>query len=209
MSHKYSGRLIVGEGGEGGGKSTILKLLAAYLRQIGYEVVETKEPYGEYRKRLLDTHPEIKPSSEEELDLFIRNRAEHVKKLIKPSLKKGKIVLCDRFSESTKAYQHYGRGLDLAIILAKDAQARQNISPDLIILFDIDPVIGLQRKESKNRFELENIKFHKRVRYGYLEQARNDPDKKWVIVDASKPAEIVFNEVREAILKFLYQRQQR
>jgi len=209
MSHKYSGILIVGEGCEGSGKSTILKLLAAYLRQISYIVVETKEPYGEYRKRLLDIHPEIALSPEEELDFFIRNRAEHVRELIEPSLKKGKIILCDRFSESTKAYQHHGRGLDLTMILVKDAQARQNISPDLIILFDIDPVIGLQRKESKNRFELEDIEFHKRVRYGYLEQARNDPDKKWVIVDASKPAEIVFNEVREAILKFLYQRQQR
>ena len=95
------------------------------------------------------------------------------------------------------------------MILAKDAQARQNISPDLTILFDIDPVIGLQRKESKNRFELENIEFHKRVRNGYLKQAKNDPDKKWVIIDASKPAETVFEEVREAILEFLYQHQQR
>ena len=209
MPHECLGRFIVGEGCEGGGKSTILKLIAAYLRQIGYVVVETKEPFGEYRKRLLDTHPEIKPSPEQELDLFIRNRAEHVRELIKPSLKKGKIVLCDRFSESTKAYQHHGRGLDLTMILAKDAQARQNISPDLTILFDIDPVIGLQRKESKNRFELENIEFHKRVRNGYLKQAKNDPDKKWVIIDASKPAETVFEEVREAILEFLYQHQRR
>lgn len=208
MPHEFPGVLIIGEGGEGAGKSTILKLLAAYLRKIGYEVVETKEPYGEYRKRLLDTHPEIKPSPEEELDLFIRNRAEHIIELIKPALIAGKIVLGDRFSDSTVAYQHHGRGLDLTMILVKDAQARQNISPDLTILFDIDPVVGLQRKESKNRFELENIEFHRRVRQGYLEQEKLDPDKKWVVIDASQPKETVFNEAREAILEFLHERSQ-
>ena len=206
MPHKYPGKLIVFEGGEGAGKSTIIKALAAFLRCIGYEVVETKEPYGEYRKRLLDTHPEIKPSPEEELDLFIRNRAEHFRELIIPFLQKGKIILCDRSSPSTIAYQHYGRGLNYTNILIKDAAARLNVGFDLIILLDLTPEIGLKRKNPETRFEFEKIDFHHRVRHGYLEQAKEDLDKKWVIIDASKPAETVFDEVREIILKLLYQR---
>jgi dTMP kinase len=205
MLYKYPGKLIVFEGGEGAGKSTALKFLAAHLRQIGYKVVETKEPYGEYRKRLLDTHPMIAPSPEEELDLFIRNRAEHFKELIIPSLKAGKIILCDRSSFSTIAYQHYGRGLDLTDILVRDAKARKNVDFDLIVLLDIDPKIGLKRKDPETRFELEKIDFHHRVRRGYLEQAKMDFDKKWIVIDASQPEEIVKEQVREVILKFLYE----
>lgn len=207
MPHKFPGVLIVFEGCEGAGKSTLIKALAAYFRDIlKYEVVETKEPYGEYRKRLLDTHPEIAPTPEQELDLFIRNRAEHFQELVIPSLKKGKIILCDRSSPSTIAYQHFGRGLDLTNILVIDAEARQNVGFDLIILLDLSPEIGLRRKNPETRFEFEKIDFHHRVRRGYLEQARNDPDKKWVIIDASKPAETVFEEAREATLEFLYER---
>lgn len=209
MSHNYSGKLIVFEGGEGAGKSTIIKSIAAFLRQIGHEVVETKEPYGEYRKRLLDTHSEIKPSPEEELRLFIRNREEHFKELVIPSLKDGKIIFCDRSSPSTIAYQHYGRGLDLTSILIQDARARQNIDFDMIVLLDLKPEIGLKRKNPENRFELEKIDFHHRVRRGYLEQARNDPDKKWIVIDASKPVETVLYEVLETVLKFLYEKNRR
>jgi dTMP kinase len=204
MPHKYPGKLIVFEGGEGSGKSTVIRPLAVYLRKIGYEVVETKEPYGEYRKRLLDTHPKIAPGPEEELDLFIRNRAEHFDELIIPSLKKGKIVLCDRSSPSTIAYQHYGRGLDLTNILIVDAKARQNVVFDLVILLDLTPEIGLKRKNPETRFEFEKIDFHHRVRQGYLEQAKNDPDKKWIVIDASKPEEVVKGSVLEAVLEFLY-----
>ena len=204
MPRKYPAKLIVFEGCEGTGKSTVIRPLAVYLRKIGYEVVETKEPYGEYRKRLLDTHPEIAPGPEEELDLFIRNRAEHFDELIIPSLKKGKIVLCDRSSPSTIAYQHYGRGLDLTNILIVDAKARQNVVFDLVILLDLTPEIGLKRKNPETRFEFEKIDFHHRVRQGYLEQAKNDPDKKWIVIDASKPEEVVKNSVLEAVLEFLY-----
>jgi dTMP kinase len=147
----------------------------------------------------------IAPSPEEELDLFIRNRAEHFKELIIPSLKAGKIILCDRSSFSTIAYQHYGRGLDLTDILVRDAKARKNVDFDLIVLLDIDPKIGLKRKDPETRFELEKIDFHHRVRRGYLEQAKMDFDKKWIVIDASQPEEIVKEQVREVILKFLYE----
>lgn len=206
MPHKYSGKLIVFEGGEGSGKSTLIKALSVYLRSVGYDVIATKEPYGEYRKRLLDAGSEIELTPEQELDLFIENRAEHFNKLIIPCLREGRVILCDRSSPSTVAYQHYGRGLDLTGILVEDALARQNAGFDMVILLDIDPEIGLKRKNPETRFELEDIDFHHRVRHGYLEQAKNDPDKKWIVIDASKPAETVFDEVCEAISKFLRER---
>lgn len=204
MSHNYPGRLIVFEGCEGAGKSTVIKILATYLKHVGCEVVETKEPYGDYRKRLLDANPEIKLGPEQELDLFIENRNEHFKELIIPSLKEGKIILCDRSSPSTTAYQHYGRGLNLTDILVKDAMARKNVNFDLIILLDIDPAIGLSRKNPETRFEFENIDFHRRVRQGYLEQAQRDPTKKWIVIDASKSESEVVEEVFNSVLKFLH-----
>lgn len=206
---EFLGILIVFEGGEGAGKSTILKLIAAYLRQIGYIVVETKEPRGRVREILLDPNHPL--THEEELTLFLEGkdgRADHFSEIIKPALERGNIVLCDRCTDSTVAYQHYGRGLSLTDILIRDAKARQNIAFGLKILFDIDPEIGLKRKKPETRFELEEMSFHYRVRDGYRELARNDPDKKWVIIDASQPKETVFKEVREAILEFLYERNQ-
>lgn len=203
MSHKYPGKLILFEGNEGSGKSTQIKILAAFLRKIGYDVVETKEPYGEYRNKLLDVNVEIKLNPEEELDLFLKNRAEHFDKLIISSLKEGKIILCDRSSPSTIAYQHYGRGLDMTDILVKDAKARQNVNFDLIFLLNIDPEIGLRRKKPETRFELEDIEFHRRVRQGYLEQAKNDLDKKWVVIDASLPFEAVKTKALSAIMTML------
>jgi dTMP kinase len=200
MTHRYSGKLILFEGPEGAGKSTLIKALEAALSKVGFGVVVTKEPYGEYRKRLLEVHPEIKPSPEQELDLFIRNRAEHFEELVIPSLKEGKIILCDRSSPSTIAYQHYGRGLNLTDILVRDAQARKNINFDQIFLLDLNPEIGLKRKEAETRFELEKIDFHYRVRNGYLDQARDDRFGVWEVIDASKPAEEVYIKVLNKIL---------
>lgn len=203
MSHKYPGRLILFEGCEGSGKSTQIKTLSDFLWRAKFMIVKTKEPYGEYRKKLLDANSEIKLSPKEELDLFIRNRAEHFDYLVIPSLKDGAIILCDRSSPSTIAYQHYGRGLDLTDILVKDARARRNVDFDLVILLDIDPEIGLLRKKPETRFELESIEFHRKVRLGYLEQAKDDPDKKWVIIDASKSEEEVTCDILNAVNKFL------
>lgn len=207
MSHKYPGKLILFEGCEGSGKSTLIKALAVDLKHIGFDVWETKEPGHatpmgvKIREMLMD--PTLPMTSKEELALFIKGRTDHFKKIIIPALRKGKIILCDRSSPSTIAYQHYGRGLDLTDILVKDAKARQNVDFDLIILLDINPEIGLKRKKPETRFELEAINFHYQVRNGYLEQAENDPDKKWVIIDASKSVEAVINEALKAIMTML------
>lgn len=198
MSHKYPGKLILFEGCEGAGKSTLIRALGKILRNINYNVVETREPSGHARDILLNPNHPLMP--QEELTIFIDGRAEHFSEIIIPALKRGDIVLCDRSTYSTIAYQHYGRGLDLTDILIRDAQARKNVNFDLIILLDINPEIGLKRKKPETRFELEIISFHYRVRNGYLEQARSDPDKKWVIIDASLPFEAVKIRVLEALI---------
>lgn len=198
MSHKYPGKLILFEGCEGAGKSTLIKVLGELLRNKGYDVVETKEPRGHARDILLNPNYPLTPR--EELAIFIYGRAEHFSEVIIPTLKRSAIILCDRSTYSTIAYQHYGRGLDLTDILVKDAQARQNVDFDLIILLDINPEIGLKRKKPETRFEFEAINFHNRVRNGYLEQAENDPEGKWVVIDASRPFETVKTKALESIM---------
>jgi len=202
MSHKYPGKLILFEGCEGAGKSTLIKALGEILRKRYYSVIETKEPRGRARDILLNPKHFLTPK--EELTIFVDGRAEHFSEIIIPSLLRGDIILCDRSSPSTIAYQYYGRGLDLTDILVRDVKARQNVDFDLIVLLDVNPEIGLSRKEPETRFELEAINFHHCVRNGYLEQAENDPDGKWVIIDASKLAETVLNEACEAVFQFLY-----
>lgn len=201
MSHKYPGKLILFEGCEGSGKSTLIKALGEILRNRVHDTVETKEPRGRARDILLNPNHPLMP--QEELAIFINGRAKHFSEIIIPALKMGDIILCDRSSPSTIAYQHYGRGLDLTDILIRDAKARQNVDFDLIILLDIDPEIGLKRKKPETRFELEAINFHHCVRNGYLEQAENDPDGKWVILDASLPFETVMIHALDAITKML------
>ncbi len=202
MSHKYPGVLILFEGCEGAGKSTLIRTLGEILRNRICDVVETKEPRGRARDILLNPNHFLTPK--EELTIFIDGRAEHFSEVVIPALKRGDVVLCDRSTYSTIAYQHYGRGLDLTDILVRDAKARQNIDFDLIILLDIDPEIGLKRKKPETRFELEAINFHYCVRNGYLEQAENDPEGKWVIIDASLPFEAVEAKALKAIMATLW-----
>ena len=216
MLFKHPGRLILFEGCEGSGKSTLIKRLADILRWFDYNVLETKEPGHDTKKgvkiREVLMDPNFPMTSEEELALFFEGRSDHFEKIIIPALQKGKIILCDRSSPSTISYQHYGRGLDLTDILVQDAKARKNINFDMIFLLDISPKSGLMRKKpasAADRFELEAINFHNRVRSGYLEQAKNDPEKKWIIIDASKPIKEVLNEVRGSVMEFLNRRSNR
>ena len=198
---KYPGTLFLFEGGEGAGKTTLIRALVEILRNKGYDVVETKEPSGRARDILLDPNYPLTPK--EEVTIFIDGRAEHFSEIIIPALKRGDIVLCDRSTYSTIAYQHYGRGLDLTDILVRDAKARQNVDFDLIVLLDINPEIGLKRKKPETRFELEAINFHHCVRNGYLEQAQSNSNTKWVIIDASLPFGVVKNKAIESILSIL------
>jgi dTMP kinase len=196
---------ITFEGGEGSGKSTQAKALYRRLSRMGISVLFTREPggtpLGNSLRRWLKGEGEIDPTTE--LLLFNASRAHLVSRVIHPALEKGTIVICDRFAESTVAYQGYGRGLDLRVIEAINNIATQGLKPDLIVFLDIPIQHGLARKGLHDRFEREESAFHQRVRGGYLEMASKDP-KRWLIIDGSLPKKdiqsIVWKRV-ESLLK--------
>ena len=183
---------ITFEGPEGGGKTTILQRIAEKLRSEGREVLATREPGsgivgGQIREVLLHS-ASIDPRCE--LFLFLADRANHVTTLIRPALEKGAVVLCDRYADSTVVYQAHARGLDPIGIRQLNTFATDGLMPSLTILFDLDPELGLKRLTSKDRLDAEPIMFHRRVRDGFLVEAKREPDR-WRIVDASKPVEQV------------------
>lgn len=197
-----SGVFITFEGIEGSGKSTVSELASKYLASKGFKVIHTYEPGDtaagkEIRSILLDpVHKGMHTVTE--LLLYFADRAEHVHHLIAPALKRGELVLCDRFTDSTMAYQGFGRGLDLKMLRDIDAVARDGVWPELTILLDLDVREGLQRNShagKKDRIEMEEIAFHERVREGFLSIARKEPERVKV-VDASRPIDAVFAEVR-------------
>ena len=209
------GTFITFEGIEGSGKSTQIVLLANYLSAHNRPMTLTREPGGtpvgdQVRKILLDpANTALDPAAE--LLLYAAGRAQHLAEVIGPELKAGKVVLCDRFSDATLAYQGYGRGLDLELIRTLDRIVTDNLRPDLTILLDIDPVAGLDRARGRNsghgleaeaRFENEQIAFHERVRHGYLELAKREPGR-FRIVDASPAPEMIQNELRKIIAEML------
>ena len=183
---------IVFEGGEGAGKSTQSRLLSRRLTREGYRVTLTHEPggtpVGQVIRRWLKTHPGLTPLTE--LLLFTGARAQLMEKMIAPALDGQKIVVCDRFTASTVAYQGYGRGLDLKLIDQLNMAATHGLRPDLTVFLDVPVEAGLARKSASMRdtFESEPVEFHKRVREGYLKLAQEDPER-WVIVDASLSTE--------------------
>lgn len=197
------GLFITFEGGEGCGKSTQSRLLLKKLERQNILAVLTHEPGGtalgdELRKALKRKRSfPILPQAE--LFLVAASRAQLVTELIRPALEEGKVVICDRFTHSTMVYQGYGRGLDFTAIKMVNNIATRYLNPDLIILLDISPEQGLTRKRgSKDRFELEDLSFHQRVRNGYLNMAKAEPDR-WLVIDASLPkgkiARIIWNRV--------------
>ena len=204
------GLFITFEGGEGCGKSTQSRLLLKKLEQRNIPVVLTHEPGGtalgnEVRKALKRRRgSSISPQAE--LFLFAASRAQLLAELIRPALEEGKVVICDRFTYSTLVYQGYGRGLDLTAIEMVNNMATQGLKPDLVIFLDISPEQGLARKRSlKDRFELEDLSFHWRVREGYLKMAAAEPDR-WLVIDASLPkgkiAEIIWDRVSQLLPNF-------
>jgi len=201
------GLFITFEGGEGCGKSTHSRLLLKKLEQLNIPVVLTHEPGGtalgdELRKALKRKRgSSISPRAE--LFLVAASRAQLVAEVIRPALQEGKVVLCDRFTHSTMVYQGYGRGLDFTAIQMVNNMATRNLNPDLIILLDISPEQGLARKQSlKDRFELEDLSFHRSVREGYVKMAAAEPDR-WLVIDASLPkgkvAKIIWNRVSKLL----------
>jgi dTMP kinase len=193
------------EGIEGSGKTTQLRRLA---ERIPNSVV-TKEPGGtptadRIRAILLD--PESHLDRVAELFLFAASRRQHVIELIRPALQRGQVVLCDRFTDSTLAYQGFGRVIDLDQLRTLNAWATDSLIPDLTLLFDLPEEVGLSRARSRNaaatphegRFEAEDLRFHRRVREGYLSLAVAEP-KRWVKVDADGTAGEVFDRMIVAL----------
>lgn len=185
------GLFITFEGGEGCGKSTQSRLLLKKLEQQNVPVILTHEPggtvLGNELRRALKRRWGSFISPQAELFLLAASRAQLVTEVIRPALKEGKVVLCDRFTHSTMVYQGYGRGLDFTAIQMVNNMATRYLNPDLIIFLDISPEQGLARKQSlKDRFELEDLSFHRRVREGYVKMAAAEPDR-WLVIDASLP----------------------
>jgi dTMP kinase len=203
------GPFITFEGGEGCGKSTHSKLLLKELEQQDIPAILTHEPggtaLGNQLRNLLKKKRGAPISAQAELFLLAASRAQLVAEVIRPALEEGKVVICDRFTNSTMVYQGYGRGLDFTAIKMVNNMATRHLNPDLIILLDIPPEKGLARKRSlKDRFELEALAFHRRVREGYLKMAGAEPDR-WLVIDASLPktkvAEIIWSEVSALLPK--------
>jgi len=202
-----SGLFVTFEGVEGSGKTTVAKAIAENLRQKGLTVTVTAEPgttlVGSQIRQLLATVSER--TAWTEAFLFLADRAEHVAKVIKPALERGEIVLCDRFTDSTIAYQGFGLGLPLEWLMQLNSIATNGLVPDLTLLLDIDPEIGLKRSQRETVFERRSLDFHQRVRWGYLWLAKQEPHRVKVI-DASQPLESVLTQalrlVEEALARW-------
>lgn len=206
-------RLISFEGGDGSGKTTQLKLLEKYLSAHGQTCLGTREPggtaLGEMIRQLLLEAGKEEISFPTELFLYLADRAQHVQKVIRPALASGTIVLCDRFTDSTLAYQGYGRGVELDMLRRLNEVASPGITPDLTFLLDCPVEVGLPRtaqrivnqtsgKRREDKFEREKVEFHERVRAGFLELARAEP-KRIVILDASRALQEVHKEIRKIV----------
>lgn len=193
-------RFISFEGIEGSGKTTQVKLLRDYLQGRGYKVVITEEPGGTkigLKIRDLLLHPENSMEPLTELLLYNASRLQHIRKVIYPALLRGDIVITDRFIDSTIAYQGYGRGIDLAIINTFNKIVAADLKPALTFLLDVDVEDGLRRNrkvQKTDRLELEAVEFHNRVRMGFLQLAKEEPER-IKLINASKGIEEVNKEV--------------
>jgi dTMP kinase len=191
---------ITFEGGEGSGKSTQSRLLYNRLRKLAIPAVLTHEPgvteLGKRINRLLKWAKNVEISPVAELMLFNVSRAQLIEEVIKPELSQGRIVICDRYADSTTVYQGYGRGLDMDMVTAINNSATGGLKPDLTILLDIPGEDAFKRKaaDKPDRFESESKIFHRKVRDGYLEIARQEPER-WVIINAVQDRKTIADTV--------------
>jgi dTMP kinase len=202
---------ITFEGGEGSGKSTALKEIVKRLETAGYPIVLTREPGGtpiseEIRDVILDKKNTAMDPRTEAL-LYAASRRQHIKEKIEPAIKEGKIVLCDRYLDSSLAYQGGARGLGMDKILQVNLFATEGLEPDLTLLFDLDPKVGLARIAANagrevNRLDVEKLAFHNKVRASFLKLAKENPNR-YVIIDASKDRAEVIDNAYNVILQRL------
>lgn len=209
-------KFITFEGIEGSGKSTQIKLVADYLVQKGISLIVTQEPSGTNIGRkigdILFKREHRHLCAETELFLFCAARAQHVREVILPALKLNKIVLCDRFSDATYAYQGFGRGIDHDMIKLINDYASMLLKPDMTLLFDLPVETGLKRATERNnklnepaaadRFEREKLDFHRRIREGYLDIAGKESER-FRVIDANREIEVIQEEVRRCIGDFI------
>ncbi|HEX8751080.1 MAG TPA: dTMP kinase [Nitrospira sp.] len=209
------GQFITLEGPEGSGKSTHIRHLAAALRRLGYRVVQTREPGGTVvaeaiRQTLLrsSSREQITPIAESLL--IFAARSQHVRHVIEPALQCGAIVLCDRFSDSTFAYQGFARGLDLAWLRTANSLATNGCGPNLTLLLDVPVHIGLSRRRKsggkQNRLDLESVRFHRLVRKGFLTLAAQSP-RRIRVIRADRSEETTKAEIEAVVLGWLRTRQ--
>lgn len=197
---------IAFEGGEGSGKSTLVQRVAVALREQGYEVITTREPGGtnlaeQLRGMILDSD-EMIPRAE--LMMFLACRADHTERLIRPAMRAGSIVLCDRYEDSTAAYQGAARGHGIETVLEMSRWASGGLYPSLTILLDIDPEIGLARAQDGNRMEMETLEFHQRVNQVFRDIAEASPQTHRVI-QANNSQDRVLVDTLEVVQEHLKQ----
>lgn len=204
------GKFIVLDGGNGAGKSTVLKAIETYLRARGEQVVMTREPggtrIGEKIREVILAPETGEMCDVTELMLFAAARAQHVQEKIRPALARGEIVVSDRFDSATVSFQHHARGLSLELIHQLNEMAVQGLKPDMTIILDLDPAIGLQRVHSRgeglDRLEKEHMEFLEKARAGYLIQARARSER-FVVIDATAPLDEVITQALEIVERTL------
>jgi dTMP kinase len=196
------GFFIAFEGGEGAGKSTQERLLADSLTALGHSVVRTREPGGTPAGEVM-RHVVLSPEFEgldarAEALLFAASRGEHVARVIRPALERGDVVICDRYLDSSVAYQGHGRDLGAQRVRDLSMWATRDLLPDLTVLLDIDPAIGLSRVSDPDRLEAEPLAYHQRVRDAFLVIAADDPQR-YLVLDAARPAEDLAADILDRV----------
>jgi dTMP kinase len=201
-----SGSFIVFEGGEGAGKSTQEALLAEWLTARGTTVLRTREPggtaAGEAIRTILLSNEYAGLTDRAEALLFAAARGEHAAQVIRPALESGTVVICDRYLDSSVAYQGYGRGLGAEYVRGLSLWATRDLVPDLTVLLDVDPAIGLSRVTSPDRLESEPIEYHRTVRAAFRDIANTDPTR-YLVIDADQDKDVIAGQIRDRVAALL------